>query len=111
MSWFAKIFGATAGASPQDLPTDALLIDVRSEGEFAGGHLQGALSLPLSRIDVEIARHAPDRQAPLVLYCQSGARSGRACNVLAQMGYTRVHNTGSVNGAAALLSRSVTRGV
>jgi len=110
MSWLARLFGAGGAVAAQDLPADALFIDVRSEGEYAAGHLQGALNLPLSRIDAEIGRHVRDLQAPLVLYCRSGARSGRACSILGAMGYARAHNGRGIDALAAALNRQIVRG-
>jgi phage shock protein E len=69
-----------------------MVIDVRSPGEFAMGHVQGAVNLPLDRFAQEIEQLVPDRSAALVLYCASGARSGMACNVLQQLGYKNIVN-------------------
>jgi rhodanese-related sulfurtransferase len=56
------------------------LIDVRSPGEFAAGHVPGAINIPLEQIEVRL----PDIQhAPIALLCQSGRRAGMACEVLA----------------------------
>lgn len=75
----------------------ALLLDVREEYEYAAGHLPGSRSLPLSRIR-EIGTLAPDRTAPLFLYCLSGARSGQAAALLRGMGYGSVTNIGGISG-------------
>lgn len=88
---------------PPEATTRPLLIDVRSEGEFAGGHLDGALNLPLDRLGAAIAAVAPDPARPLVLYCASGARSGYGCALLMAMGYHDVSNGGAI-GSLALRS-------
>ena len=110
MGWLQKLRAAGGAPAPTALPAGALLVDVRSEAEFAGGHLAGALNLPLSRIADEIGRHAPDHHQALVLYCHSGARSGHACSVLASMGYAQVVNGGGVGSLAAALERPLVRG-
>ena len=73
----------------------AVLIDVRSAEEFAGGHIPGSINLPIQAL-----RFAPDHlgdpQAPLFLYCHSGARSRQATSFLQYMGYTNVHNIGGI---------------
>lgn len=83
----------------RDDPTGPLLIDVRSHGEFAAGHLRGALCLPLDCIAQQIGQHCSDPQRPLLLYCASGMRSEMARRQLEALGYARVSNGG---GAATL---------
>jgi len=53
-----------------------LLVDVREDNEWAGGHIPGAIQAPLSRFDEAIAQLPPGK--PLVFYCQGGVRSKRA---------------------------------
>jgi phage shock protein E len=71
----------------------ARLIDVRSPGEYAGGHLPGAVNIPVQELDRRLAEVGP-RDGELVLYCRSGHRSGRAAAILRQNGFTKVHNLG-----------------
>lgn len=81
-----------------------LWIDVRTPAEFAQGHLQGAINIPLDEIARQIASHAPDKDTPIALYCHSGRRSGLARQILQGMGYTAVSNQGSY---AELMRRGV----
>jgi phage shock protein E len=74
---------------------DTLLIDVRSAEEFEGGALPGALNITHLEIAEQIATVAPDKNAPVVLYCRSGNRSGIAQETLEQLGYTQVINAGA----------------
>jgi phage shock protein E len=79
-------------------PTSAtapLIIDVRSPGEFASGHVRGALNIPLDRFADEIGRQVPDKSTAVLLCCASGARSGMASNFMQQLGYQQVSNGGS----------------
>jgi len=71
----------------------ARLLDVRSAEEFAGGHLPGAVNIPVQELDRRLAEVGP-RDSELVLYCRSGHRSGRAAELLRQRGFTKVHNLG-----------------
>ncbi len=73
----------------------ALVIDVRSPGEFGSGHVPGALNIPLGNLGDEMPRRVPDRSQVLLLHCLSGARSGMAKRQLKAMGYRNVHNLGS----------------
>ncbi len=81
-------------------PADALVVDVRTDGEWAGGHLAGAIHVPLGD-GLEAAMDGYDRDRPVYLYCASGARSGRAASILEGMGFTRVVNAGGMSSLAA----------
>jgi len=87
----------------------ALVIDVRSEREFHATAIEHAINVPLPQLAQRIAELATDKATPLVLYCASGARSGSACQVLKQLGYTHVTNAGGLYAAAAHLQREVRR--
>lgn len=63
----------------------AQLIDVRETNEFDGGHILGARNIPLSQMKMRMKEIRPDK--PVFLYCQSGARSGRAAQMLYKKGY------------------------
>ena len=97
-------------APPLPALEGAVLIDVRSRGEFAGGHIAGSLNLPLDELPARVASEVPDKQAPLLLFCASGIRSGRAAAFLAAQGYTQAHNGGSVGAVATKLGRPIQRG-
>jgi phage shock protein E len=73
----------------------ALVIDVRSPGEFGGGHLQRAVNMPLSDIERLIERKVKDKNQVLLLHCQSGVRSGLARKKLIALGYSNAFNIGS----------------
>lgn len=74
-----------------------LLLDVRTRGEYAGGHIPNSISLPLDELKAKIARTAPDKNAELIVYCLSGGRASQACGILAAMGYTNVKNLGGIS--------------
>lgn len=88
------------------LSQGALVIDVRTEAEFRGRHLPGAINIPLDRLGDEIARRAPDKEQPLLLHCLSGTRSGMGKSTLQKLGYQHVFNLGSYGRAARILGRS-----
>lgn len=77
---------------------DILLIDVRTEGEYKQGHIPGAMLLPLDRLETEIATVASDKDAPIILYCRSGNRSGQAARLLRGLGYRAVSDAGGILG-------------
>ena len=108
MNWFSKTRGTSEPAGAP-LSINALVIDVRSPGEYASGHVQGAINLPLNRLEQEIGRMAPDKSVPVMVYCLSGGRSGGACQLMQQLGYRQVVNGGSVGAVALKLNRPIER--
>jgi len=71
----------------------ARLLDVRSPEEYAGGHLPGAVNIPVQELDRRLAEAGP-RDGALIVYCRSGHRSARASELLRRHGFTKVHNLG-----------------
>lgn len=66
------------------------LIDVREPLEWDMGHLEGAELIPLGQVPASTGRLSPDEE--IIVYCRSGARSGRAKQILQQAGFERVRN-------------------
>jgi len=73
----------------------ASLVDVRTPAEYSGGHIDGAVNIPLNQVESRIADFG-ERSSPIVLYCRSGARSGKALQILQSKGFTQVHNLGGI---------------
>jgi len=70
-----------------------VIIDVREQFEYAGGHVEGALNIPLDTIvhnHPQLNNVAKDEQ--LVVYCRSGGRASAAMRVLDSLGYSNVTN-------------------
>jgi phage shock protein E len=91
-------------AAREWLKKGARVLDVRSEGEFRGGHLPGALNIPLDRLRDEVVRLGPDKEQPLLLHCLRGTRSGMGKGMLKKMGYRNVFNLGSYGRAEKILA-------
>ncbi len=99
-----KRLGLVSPATAREwLNKGALVIDVRSEGEFQQRHLPQAINIPLGRLDAEISRRAPDKEQAILLHCLSGTRSGMAQAQLKRMGYRHVFNLGSYGRAKNIL--------
>ena len=88
-------------ASDLDANKVPLLVDVRSAGEFAGGHVPGAVNIPLGEITTRTAELKAAEGGELYLICQSGGRSGRAAGQLKALGWNTVNVSG---GTAAWIS-------
>ena len=73
----------------------AVLLDVRTVEEYRDGHIPGSRNLSLQAIGA-LPGMIENRETPLFVYCQSGARSSQAVSLLRQMGYTNVQNIGGI---------------
>ena len=71
----------------------ALLVDVRSVGEFATANAPGTVNIPLGDLGQRLAEIP--KTAPVVLCCASGSRSGMAKLMLKKNGYPEVYNVGA----------------
>ena len=87
------------------LKNGALVIDVRSTGEFNSGHLPTAINIPLDEIGTALPRRVKDKNQVLLLHCQSGIRSGMAKSKLKSLGYANVFNLGSYGRAESILKQ------
>lgn len=73
----------------------ATLVDVRSEGEFNLHRIGHARNIPVEVLESRLDELG-DRDRPVVVYCTSGHRAGRAAAILVQAGFTRVYDLGSM---------------
>lgn len=71
---------------------NALVLDVREEGEFAAGHIPDAKNIPLAKLAERLNELRKYQQKPLLVNCQSGMRTANACGQLKQAGFTRIYN-------------------
>ena len=65
----------------------AVVVDVCEAEEFAAGHVVGAKNLPLNQLEDKLAGVVKNKTLPLILVCQSGARSARALAIAKKLGY------------------------
>ncbi|BBC38909.1 hypothetical protein SGFS_102030 [Streptomyces graminofaciens] len=76
------------------------VLDVRTPGEYASGHLPGALNLPLDQLERALPA-LKESNAALLMVCASGARSEKACALLAKHGVTAATLSGGTSGWAS----------
>lgn len=74
----------------------AVLLDVRTPGEFAAGHIDGAKNIPVDALSGRIGEVGA-KETPVVVYCRSGARSARATAMLKSAGFQRVEDLGPMS--------------
>ena len=98
---------AKAGAEytqiPQDLAKEMMraddslvVVDVRTQDEYAEGHIPGAICIPNESIVDAQPEELPDLGQTILVYCRSGRRSKEAAQKLADMGYTNVYEFGGI---------------
>jgi phage shock protein E len=73
----------------------AILLDVRSPEEFGGGHIDGAINIPIQELSGRMDE-LDDKNHEIVVYCQSGARSAMAKRLLERDGFTSIHDLGGL---------------
>ncbi|MCX7937522.1 MAG: rhodanese-like domain-containing protein [Chlorobi bacterium] len=94
---FRWLFGGNSIISPSEakqlIARGALLVDVRTPGEYAAGHVRGSRNIPLDSISQHVAELKKSNR-PVVLVCASGGRSSRATAILKNAGI-EAYNAGS----------------
>ena len=85
----------SANQARQLVANGATLLDVRSPEEFAGGHIDAAVNIPIQELSGRIDELG-DKTDPIVVYCQSGTRSAMAKRMLETNGFASVHDLGSM---------------
>lgn len=73
----------------------AVLLDVRTPQEYAEGHIEGSINIPLQSIETT-ETVIKDKDTPLFVHCRSGARSAQATGILKRMGYTKAEDIGGI---------------
>ena len=71
----------------------AIIVDVRSKGEYAGGHISGSINIPVNLLENNLHK-LKNKEQQIITCCASGARSASARNILLANGYSNVHNGG-----------------
>ena len=84
-----------------------IIIDVRTDAEWATGHLDGAVLIPYERIGDEISKVAADKDEKIYLYCRTGRRTSIAVETLQKTGYKNLINLETVENASKVLNRGV----
>jgi len=89
-----KIFGIGPSADYAQLVKEgAIILDVRTKGEYASGHIRGSVNISVDQLSANLHR-LPNKQVPIITCCASGMRSASAKSILKTQGYARVYNGG-----------------
>ena len=79
-----------------DTEKDYVIIDARTEEEFAEGHIENAILIPEYEIASRAEKELPDKEQLILVYCRSGRRSKIASEELVKLGYTNVKEFGGI---------------
>lgn len=94
MGFFANLFDGGATVNLQSIIEEgAYLVDVRTPGEFAEGHVNGSANIPLDTVLMKLAKFKNKKN--IIVFCRSGNKSGQAKAILEQNGFTNVVNGGT----------------
>ncbi len=94
MGFFSALFGKTDNSRlAEAIKGGAFLVDVRTPGEFSAGSVKGAVNIPLGNLPSQLSKFK--NRKGIIVFCQSGSRSGRAKSILEQNGFQHVINGGT----------------
>jgi len=93
MSFLKNLFGIKSVDYKALVEKGAVIVDVRTPGEYSGGHIKGSINIPLDSLERNLSK-LKDKQKPVITCCASGMRSGRAKGILQSKGYENVVNGG-----------------
>ena len=79
-----------------DTEQEYIIIDARTEEEFAEGHIENAILIPEYEIKDRAEKELPNKDALILVYCRSGRRSKIASEELVKLGYTNVKEFGGI---------------
>lgn len=92
-----KIFGSEKTDYAQLVKDGAIILDVRSKGEYAGGHIKGSINIAVDQLSSNLHK-LKDKNKAIITCCASGMRSTSAKNILKSNGFTEVYNGGGWSG-------------
>jgi rhodanese-related sulfurtransferase len=71
---------------------NALVLDVREQGEYDAGHILSSKLIPLGKLKERLGELEKYRERPIVVICRSGQRSASACGLLGKQGFAQAYN-------------------
>lgn len=93
MSFLRSLFGMGPAVDLAELvKKGAVIVDVRTKGEYASGHIKGSINIPLDQLPNRLSQLKKD--STIITCCASGMRSSSAKSILKSNGFADVHNGG-----------------
>ena len=94
-----KSLSQQEAAKIMDTNDACMVVDVRTQTEYDGGHIPGAVCVPIDDIrdhPETVPETFPDKHQVLLIYCYAGRRAADAAKILASMGYTNAYEFGGI---------------
>lgn len=97
LPYFKKSAGGVPNLSPTEAVTlinrsNAFVLDVRDDAEFASGHIADATHIPVDSLAIRLGELKKYQNKPVLVNCQRGMRSAKACDILRKAEFTQLHN-------------------
>ncbi|MBS1548947.1 MAG: rhodanese-like domain-containing protein [Bacteroidetes bacterium] len=93
LGFIKKLLGMKTVNYTELMKNGAIIVDVRTKGEFAGGHIKGSINIPLNTLNQNL-KLLKDKNQTIITCCASGMRSASAKAILKNHGYSQVFNGG-----------------
>lgn len=105
ISFLKKLFGGAPPVNYAELMAKgAIIVDVRTKGEYQGGHIKGSVNIPLQSLEAGMGKLKKDK--PIITCCASGMRSASAKSILQANGFAQVYNGGGWHSLNSKLRKS-----
>jgi rhodanese-related sulfurtransferase len=88
-----KLLGIKTIDYAQLVKEGAIILDVRTKGEYGSGHIRGSVNIPVEQLHKNLNK-LKDKKRPIITCCESGMRSASAKGILTSNGFSNVHNGG-----------------
>jgi rhodanese-related sulfurtransferase len=88
-----KLLGIKTIDYAQLVNEGAIILDVRTKGEYGSGHIRGSVNIPVDQLHKNLNK-LKDKKRPIITCCESGMRSASAKGILTSNGFINVHNGG-----------------
>ena len=99
LAWpmLSRMSGTSSNLGPADAVLlinreNALVLDVREDAEYAAGHITDARHIPLTQLETRVGELSKFKDKPVLVNCQAGMRSAKACGILKKHGFSKVWN-------------------
>ena len=94
LGFIRNLLGSTSTLNYKQLVREgAIIVDVRSKGEYESGHIQGSINIPVDQLRNNLPK-LKEKNKPIITCCASGMRSASAKVLLVSQGFKNVHNGG-----------------